>query len=111
MQQKGDDPFDATSTDDSDRETEDDQRDTELSGHRRSSVCRCARLEQAPDRLPARSRVVVGLEHVELVALDQVLPGEEVGAEASLLDEASQALGMNPQFAGSLNQIEVVVKR
>src|SRR5690606_33890453 len=51
-----------------------------------------------------------GLEDVQLVALDQVLPGEQRRGDTSLLDQAAQALGMNPQFPGCLDQVEVIIK-
>ena len=79
-------------------------------GAARCVVANSGGLEEAADWLPAGAGVVVGLEHLELVALDEVFAGEEDGRDAALLDEAAEALGVDAEFAGCLDEVEVVLK-
>src|SRR3990172_281218 len=79
-------------------------------GNCRPSDCPPVRLEQAPDGLAAGARVVVALEHLEFVALDEVFTGEEGGRDLLLLNEAPQALGVDCEFPGCFNKVEVVVE-
>ena len=68
-------------------------------------------LEEAADGLAAGARVVGGLEHVQLVALDQIFACEQGRGDAALLDQAAEALRVDAQFAGGLHQVEVLIKR
>src|SRR5215213_1876404 len=70
----------------------------------------CLALEQPADRLAAGTRVVVRLEHLELVTLDEVLAGEEDGRHATLLDQAAQALRVDSEFAGGFDEVKVVLE-
>jgi hypothetical protein len=60
-------------------------------------------LEKTADWLTSRSRVVIGLEHFELVPLDQVLAGKEHGRNATLFDQSPEALRMDAEFAGGFD--------
>lgn len=70
-----------------------------------------AALEQATNRLAARARVVVRLEHLELVTLDEVLAGKEDSRHFLLLDESPEALRMNPEDTSRLDQVQVILER
>src|SRR5688500_14523492 len=67
-------------------------------------------LQEATKGLAAGTRVVVGLEHLELVALDQVLAVEDYGRHLLLLDQPSQALGMYAEDPSSLDEVHVVIE-
>ena len=68
-------------------------------------------LQETADPLAPRPRVVVGLEHLQLVALDEILPREEPGRDFLLLDQPPQALGVDLEFPRRLNEVQVVVER
>jgi len=68
-------------------------------------------LQQASYRLAPGPRVVVALEHLELVALDEVFPGEENGRDLLLLYKAAEGLRVNAKQAGGLDEVKIVLER
>jgi hypothetical protein len=81
------------------------------SGARRRIAPPRAGLKEPPDRLAAGARIVVRLEHLEFVALDQVLAREELGRDLAVLDQPAQALRMDAEHPRRLDEVQEVVKR
>src|SRR3990172_6456287 len=67
-------------------------------------------LQEPPNRLATGPGIVVGLEHLQLVPFDQILSCEEHRRHLPLLDQPSQALGVNAQDTRSFHQVEVVIE-
>ena len=68
-------------------------------------------LEQPRRGFGAAGAAVVGLEHLQLVAFDQILASEEGSGELPGADDSPHAIGVDTQLLGCFQDVHVVVER
>ncbi len=67
-------------------------------------------LEQTSQRLSAGAWVVVGLEHLQLVAGYQILSSKDYRRDLLLFNQPAQRLRVDTQNPGGFNKVHEVVK-